>query len=248
LRGGGLPEFAKKWPGRVGRLFRAASVVTTPSDFLMEHMRSFRGDIQLLPNPLHLDRYQYHRREQAGPRLVWVRSFHSIYNPTMAPRVVAELVADFPDVQLTMVGPDKGDGSLEATRQAAAELGVSERIHFTGGVPKQQIPLYLDRGDIFINTTNVDNTPVSVLEAMACGLCVVSTDVGGMPDLVDDGLNALLVPPNDKIAMTDAIRRVLEQERLAQSLSHHAHSYVQQFDWVEILPRWNRLIKEVSAT
>jgi glycosyltransferase involved in cell wall biosynthesis len=248
LRGGNLPTYASKWPKRVHRLLRSATVVTTPSRYLLERMKDYRSDIQLLPNPLHLDRYTFRSRAQPSPKLVWIRSFHRTYNPILAAQVVAEMVQEYPDVELTMVGPDKGDGSLEATRQAAAELGVSERIHFTGGVPKQQIPLYLDRGDIFINTTNVDNTPVSVLEAMACGLCVVSTDVGGMPDLVDDGLNALLVPPNDKIAMTDAIRRVLEQERLAQSLSHHAHSYVQQFDWVEILPRWNRLIKEVSAT
>lgn len=247
LRGGNLPTYANRWPKRVHRLLKSATVVTTPSRYLLERMKDYRSDIQLLPNPLHLDRYGFRCRAQPSPKLVWVRSFHNTYNPTLAVEVVAEMSKQYPDVELTMVGPDKGDGSLEATRAAAADLGVSQRIHFTGGVPKQEIPRYLDRGDIFINTTNVDNTPISVLEAMACGLCVVSTDVGGMPDLVDDGVNALLVPANDKIAMTAAIRRVLEQEGLAQSLSHHAHSYVQQFDWVEILPRWNRLIEEVSA-
>jgi glycosyltransferase involved in cell wall biosynthesis len=248
LRGGNLPKYAAKWPRRVHRLLRSATVVTTPSRYLLESMNEYRGDIQLLPNPLQLDRYTYRWRAQPSPKLVWIRSFHRTYNPTLAAEVVAEAAQEYPDVELTMVGPDKGDGSLQATKQAAAELGVSGRIHFTGGVPKQEIPRYLDRGDIFINTTNVDNTPVSVLEAMACGLCVVSTNVGGMPDLVDDGVNALLVPPNDKTAMTDAIRRVLQQEGLAQSLSHQAHCYVQQFDWVEILPRWNTLIEEVSAT
>jgi glycosyltransferase involved in cell wall biosynthesis len=95
-----------------------------------------------------------------------------------------------------MIGPDKGDGSFEETRQIAAELGVMSRISFPGPVLKTETPAWLDQGDIFLNTPEVDNTPVSVLEAMACGLCVVSTNVGGLPYLLENEADALLVPPN----------------------------------------------------
>jgi len=80
LRGGNLPNYGKKWPGRVERLFRKASAVTTPSDYLMQQMQGYREDLQLLPNPLHLDRYDYRCRSPVEPKLVWVRSFHNIYN------------------------------------------------------------------------------------------------------------------------------------------------------------------------
>ena len=247
LRGGNLPNYAQKWPTRVRRLLDSATAVTTPSRYLMETMKGYRDDIQLLPNPLQLERYPFRVRANLEPNLVWIRSFHKTYNPTLAPRMIAKLVADFPAIRLTMVGPDKGDGSLQATQDLAAELGVLDRIEFTGGVPKADVPKYLDQADIFVSTTNIDNTPVSVMEAMACGLCVVSTNVGGMPYLVDDRVNAILVPPNDAVAISDAVAELLQHPQLAESLSMNARAFVQPFDWLEILPRWNRLIESVSA-
>jgi len=247
LRGGNLPAYSRRWPSRVQRVMRSAAAVTTPSRYLLEAMREFRDDIQLLPNPLHLDRYPFRLRDVAAPRLVWVRSFHRIYNPTLAPQIIADLCRDFPDIQLTMVGPDKGDGSLQATQQTASRLGVADRIEFTGGIAKEEIPGQLSQADIFLNTTDVDNTPVSVMEAMACGLCVVSTNVGGVPYVVDDGRNGLLVPPRDPAAATDQIRRLLGRPDLACALSQNAHNFARQFDWNEILPRWKTLIQSVSA-
>ena len=87
--------------------------------------------------------------------------------------------------------------SPTAVIREPADLGVSERVEFAGGVAKADVPAALSRGDIFLNTTNVDNTPVSVLEAQAAGLAVVSTNVGGLPFLLEDGKNALLVPPDE---------------------------------------------------
>ena len=141
---------------------------------------------------------------------MWLRAFHETYNPSLAPAVLALLASDIPDVSLTMIGPDKGDGSLQRTLAAAARLGVSDRLRVIEGVPKEKVGDVLSEADIFLNTTNVDNTPVSVMEAMACGLCVVSTNVGGIPDLVDDGRDGILVPPADPAAMAAGVRRVLD--------------------------------------
>lgn len=245
LHGGNLPAFARRWPGRVGRLLRGAAIVTTPSAFLLEQMRPYRKDLHLLPNPLDLSTYPFCLRGQPQPNLVWLRAFHEIYNPSMASSVVALLAEDFPDVRLTMVGPDKGDGSLQRTRQAASELGVDGRVDFPGGIPKDQVPHWLNRGDVFINTTNVDNTPVSVMEAMACGLCVVSTNIGGIPYLLEHEHDALLVPPDDPVAMAAAVRRILTEPGLAERLSRNARQKAKQFDWSTVLPRWEALFKRV---
>ena len=177
---------------------------------------------------------------------MWVRSFHGIYNPTMAPRVVAQLAKEFPDIELTMVGPDKGDGSLQATKRTAQEVGVLDRIHFTGGVPKESVPDYLSGADVLINTTDMDNTPTTVLEAMACGLCVVSTDVGGVPYLVTPGENALLVPPRNPEAMAGSLRRLCENHALASKLSSNARRFASGFDWSVILPQWIELFSKTA--
>jgi glycosyltransferase involved in cell wall biosynthesis len=84
-----------------------------------------------------------------------------------------------------MIGPDKGDGSLERMQQLASSLDVSNDITIIGGIPREEVPIWLSKGDIFVNTSNFDNTPVSVLEAMACGLCIVTTNVGGIPYLLE---------------------------------------------------------------
>jgi glycosyltransferase involved in cell wall biosynthesis len=132
-------------------------------------------------------------------------------------------------------------------QRVAAELGVDARISLTGGVRKPDVARWISRGDIFVNTTNVDNTPVTMLEAMACGLCVVSTNVGGIPFLVDDGHDGLLVSADDPEAMTKAVRQILSDPGLAERLSRNGRRKVQEFDWAAVLPMWERLLNAVSA-
>jgi glycosyltransferase involved in cell wall biosynthesis len=245
LHGGNLPDFACRAPERVEKLLRSAARVTTPSRYLLSQMHRFRSDIELVPNALPLESFRFRVREAPRPRLVWVRAFHRTYNPSLAPRVVALLAKRFPDVTLTMAGRDKGDGSLDETRRAAGELGVSSRIAFPGPVAPRDVPALLDEADVFVNTTDVDNTPVSVLEAMASGLPVVTTDAGGIPWLLEDGRDALLVPRGDAAAMARAVTRVLEEGGLARRLSLAGREKVSDFDWSRVLPRWESLFHQV---
>jgi L-malate glycosyltransferase len=209
-------------------------------------MCPYRADLRLLPNALHLSAYSFRLRKLPQPQMIWLRAFHEIYNPSLALKVCARLSSAFPDVRLTMIGPDKGDGSLHRLRQLATELAVTEQIAIHDKVPKAQVPDWITRGDIFLNTSSVDNTPVSVLEAMACGLCVVSTRVGGIPYLLQHERDALLVPPNDPEAMAAAVRRILTEPALAEHLSHNARQKAEQFDWSAILPQWQALLTSVA--
>jgi glycosyltransferase involved in cell wall biosynthesis len=145
-----------------------------------------------------------------------------------------------------MIGRDK-DGSLADVRRVAAELGVADRIDLPGPVPNAEIGAWLDRADIFLNTTNVDNTPVSVLEAQAAGLCVVTTNVGGLPYLLDDGKDALLVPPEDPVAMAGAVRRLFSEPGLAGTLSRNGRRKAEGFDWARVIPQWERLLGAIGG-
>jgi len=242
LHGGNLPAFARRHPRRVTRLLRSAAAVTAPSPYLQQHMRPYRDDVRLLPNPLDLSRYRFALRKNPRPNLVWLRAFQALYNPSLAVKVLASLTPRYPGAHLTMVGPDKGDGSFGNTRQLAVDLGVDDRSAFPGAVAKTEVPTWLNRGDVFLNTTNVDNTPVSVLEAMACGLCVVSTNVGGIPYLLEHERDALLVPPDDPEAMTTAVRRLLADPALAEKLSRNARKKAEQCDWSIVLPQWDAVL------
>jgi glycosyltransferase involved in cell wall biosynthesis len=247
LHGGALPVFARREKQRVTRLLKSAAAVTVPSSYLLNEMTAYCKNLLLLPNALDLHQHRRGIHDPLRPRLIWLRAFHEIYNPTMAVRVLAHLKNEFPDICLTMVGPDKGGLTLKNVIATARACGVESHLTVMGHVTKSQVPQCLERADIFLNTSNFDNTPVSVLEAMASGLCVVSTNAGGIPNLLKTEEEALLVPVNDDLAMAAAIRRLLTDERLTRRMQARALAKVEQFDWKVVLPQWQALLKSVAA-
>jgi glycosyltransferase involved in cell wall biosynthesis len=248
LHGGNLPHFSKKWPNRVLRLLKSASAVTSPSRYLQAHLQQYRDDILLLPNAINLSAYHFKLRENVRPQLIWVRAFHEIYNPGLAPIVLSQLISDRKDLRLIMVGADQGDGSFQKTTQMIRKLGLTDCVELPGRVPKSEVTTWLNKGDIFLNTANIDNTPITILESMACGLAIVSTNVGGIQYLLKHEHDALLVPPDDPTAMSNAIRRILEDHNFAKYLSFNARKKVEKFDWTNLLPQWEQLFTKFLRT
>ncbi len=246
LHGGNLPSFSNKWPQRVRHLLNSAAAVTCPSPFLLQKFRSIRNDLILMPNPLEVSSFPFVHRKNPKPNLIWLRAFHEIYNPVLAPKVIDFVRRIFPDVHLKMGGPVKDESSFLKMKKVAKELSVEDRIEITGPISRANIAGFLNQGDIFLNTTNFDNTPVSLLEAMACGLCVVSTDVGGIPYLLKDGEDALLVPGNNAQAMSAAITRLLTEPELASTISKNARTAAEKFDWSKIMPHWESLFQTLT--
>lgn len=242
LHGGNLPEFSRQHPGWVRRLLSLAAAVTCPSAYLLAEMRQLRPDLILLPNGVDLTRYIYREPHSPLNHLVWLRAFHEIYNPMLAVEVVGRIHHKHPGIHLTMIGPDKGDGSYQKTKAAACRLGVESAMSFPGAISKRDVPRQLAQADILLNTTNFDNTPVSVIEAMACGLPVVSTNVGGIPHLLRDGDTALLVRPANVAAMTQAVARLVEEPDLALRLGRNGRKLIEAFDWRILLPQWEQLL------
>jgi glycosyltransferase involved in cell wall biosynthesis len=247
LHGGALPIFAKRRPDRIRALLGSAAAVTTPSSYLLQEMAEYRSDLRLHPNPVAITQYQFRVRRTPAPRLLWLRAFHDVYNPIMALRALDLLRRDHPAAHLTLAGPDRHDGTLDKVHAVVAELGLRAHVRFTGPVPKADVPSLLAEADIFLNTSNIDNTPVSVLEAQASGLCIVSTDVGGIPHMVENGRNALLVPAGDAAAMAAAIRRILEEPGVAEQLSIQGRDNARARDCSVVVPKWEQLFREIAA-
>ena len=245
LHGGRLPEFASENPCRVGRLLRNAQMVVTPSPFLQSSLKQFRPDIHLIPNPIDLPASIFRLRKHPTPNLIWVRAFHETYNPSLAVKVLNELKNDIPDIRISMIGPIKSNSSMKKMQELIDAFQLNNQIIIIPGVLNSEIPNYLNKSDIFINTSNYDTSPRSLIEAMANGLCLASTNVGGIPWLVEDQEEALLVPPNDPEAMAAAVRRILTEPGLAAKLSTNARSRAEKLDWSGILPQWENLFIEV---
>src|SRR5688572_22512433 len=100
LHGGSLPSFARRWPDRVRRLLNSAYIVVVPSAYLLDAMIRYCTNIRVLPNPIDVNKYNHRLRKKPLPRLVWLRSFHAIYNPAMAPHFMASLLGKHPGAHL----------------------------------------------------------------------------------------------------------------------------------------------------
>ena len=245
LHGGRLPEFAARHGARMGRLLRVADAVVAPSAYLKESLGKWRPDIEVIPNAIELERYPFRLRTQPAPRMVWLRSYHEVYNPVMAVEVLARVRQRAPEARLTMYGADK-DGSRADCREAARPLGVEEALDLRRAIPKEAVGAALAEADVFLNTTNVDNMPVSVVEAMACGLCVVSTRAGGAGRLVEDGKDGLLAEPQDADGMARAVLRVLQEEGLGARLSAAARRKAERHGWDRVAGEWLALLGRVA--
>ncbi|NEV93923.1 glycosyltransferase family 4 protein [Psychroflexus sp. YR1-1] len=240
LHGGNLPQRLKTHSKRCRHLFGRAKVNVAPSAWLMHHFqKAGYTNLTHIPNSIALEHYEFRQRQPLMPRLLWVRAFAQIYNPLLTLKTLQELLHTHPEASLSMVGPFKDESIDECRAYAEAhQLPVT----FTGGMSKSAWIKYAADFDIFINTTNVDNMPVSVLEAMALGLPVVSTNVGGIPFLLEDEVDALLVDPGNAGDFTKAILKLLQDPDLARQLSITARQKVEHFDWQVVKGKWNAVI------
>lgn len=241
LRGGDLPNRLKKNSFLCNIVFKNALVNIAPSSYLYNSFVDFGfNNVEYIPNTIELQNYKYEVKTFDFPKILWVRSFSNIYNPILAVKVLIKLKQKYPNAKLCMVGPKK-DESFEQTTKFAEANDVN--VIFTGKLSKEEwINLSFDY-NVFLNTTHFDNTPVSVIEAMALGLPIVSTNVGGIPDLLENNKTALLVNDNDLDSMVFQIERLFDEKFLAQNLSENSRKQVENYDWSVVKNQWKMLLK-----
>ncbi len=240
LHGGDLEDRLQHSPKLSRLIFKNAHAIVAPSHFLKSVFETYGyKEILFIPNSIELDHYEFTDRRIDTLSLLWVRSFSALYNPDQAVLVLDTLLKMGYDATLTMIGPE-GDGSLAKTKALAKQKNL--KVDFTGKLSKAEWIAYSKTCTIFINTTNVDNTPVSVIEAMALGLPVVSTNVGGLPYLISDGDDGLLVAPKDPEVMAEAIQKLKLDEALRAKLVHNARAKVENFTWEAVRPKWEGLL------
>jgi len=240
LHGGNLPNRLKTSKRTAKKLFGRAKINVAPSQYLMKEFES-QGFVNLcyIPNTIEIKEYSYKLREKCNPRLLWVRSFATIYNPMMTLKVLKELQKIYSEASLTMVGPKKDDSFDHCYAFAKAN---NLPVKFTGKLTKEEWISLASNHDIFINTTNFDNTPVSLIEAMALGLPIVSTNVGGIPFLINDKENGILSPPEDVETFVNKLLLLIENPKMASEISLRGRKSVENFDWEKVKTSWNNVL------
>lgn len=241
LHGGDLPARYTSSSRVVTFLLKNAATVVSPSQYLLKFFEKNGFQITYIPNFIEIDQYPFAVRQQLRPRLLWVRAFHKIYNPTLAIEVLEWLSKSYPEALLCMIGAFK-DSSIEDVRALITHYKLEARVEITGIMRKQDWVAKAKDFDVFINTTNIDNMPISVIEAMALGLPVVSTNVGGIPYLIEDCKTGLLVEAGNPDEMVIAIERLIREEQFASNLIQSARIMIEHFDWHEVKNSWYQIL------
>ncbi|MFK7750723.1 MAG: glycosyltransferase family 4 protein [Kordia sp.] len=241
LHGGNLEERLKHSKAKSDVIFKNAHANVSPSMFLKTIFERYGyTNLKHIPNNVELQEYTFKQRTNVKAKLLWVRSFAEIYNPQLAVEVLHGLKQKGIEASLCMVGPKKDD-SFEKTQALAKELEVE--VSFTGRLSKHDWISRSAEFDIFINTTNFDNTPVSLIEAMALGMPIVSTNVGGISYLINDKVDGVLVKPNAKDEIIAAIASLVNSPEMVENLSKNARKKAATFDWETVKKQWRNLLK-----
>ncbi|TFW29676.1 glycosyltransferase family 1 protein [Massilia arenosa] len=235
-RGGEAESFFRKAQKVVGFSLKRVDRTIVPSGFLQDVFGRFGFVCEIVPNIVNLERFNPVplRAGAIEPHILIARNLEPIYDNATAIRALPLVRERCPQARMTVAGSGPLRAELE---QLAAELGLKDVVTFTGRVDNAGMAALYQAADVMVNPTLIDNTPNSVLESLACGVPVVSTRVGGVPYIVQDGETALLVPPQDPRAMADAIVRVAQDRALAARLRENGLRHVQQFTWTNVKPR-----------
>jgi glycosyltransferase involved in cell wall biosynthesis len=241
LHGGNLPYRLDKNPGLCKLIFNHSYKNVAPSRYLLDAFQKRNyPNLCFIPNTIDLNDYPFlPERETTVPKMLWVRSFAGLYNPKMAVDVLKSIQKEYPEVSLCMVGPDK-DGSLATTKAYALQHNVN--VVFTGRLSKAEWVALSQDYNVFINTTNYDNTPVSVIEAMCLGLPVVTTNVGGIPFLLEDRKTAILVNAAAVADMSTAVLELIQNQELRDLVVQNGRQYVEGFDWKRVKEQWEEIL------
>ena len=235
-RGGAAADFLRRSALILTLSLRRAAMLLVPSGFLQSVFARHGVTAQLLVNVVDLQRFYpaHDCGRSAAPQLLVARNLELIYDNACAIRAFAKVRERYPRAELTLAGSGPEAAALQRLVEA---MGLVQSVHFSGRLGPQEMADLYRRSTLSINPSRIDNMPNSVLESLASGVPVVSSNVGGVPYLLQDGVTGLLVPAQDPDAMARAVLRLLDDEELHQRLRRAGLAEVQRYTWTRIGPQ-----------
>ena len=222
------------WGMLVHPWLRLAHEIVVPSRYLRDVFSRHGCDVRVIPNVVDTSRFSFRERAPLGPRLLSARNLEPYYRVDVVIEAFNRVKEVNPSATLTIAGY----GSEEARLRRLAAAGARDAIRFVGKVAPALMPKLYAEADIFVNASVVDNQPVSILEAFAAGLPVVTTATGDIQYMVRDGETGLIVPAGDAGALADAIATLWSRPDLAGQLAHSARAEISNYSWPAVRSQW----------
>ena len=222
-----------RWPSAVKTL-RLADKIIVPSGYLVDVFAKWNFEAGAIFNFVDFSRFRFRERKPLRPVFLSNRNMMAMYNVGVILRAFAILQKRFPEAVLTVAGDGPQRPMLE---ELARELGLRNTT-FTGQVSNAEMPRLYDEADIYLNSSEIDNMPLSIIEAYSCGTPVVTTDPGGIPYILEHERTGLLVPQRNPEALAAAAMRFLDEPALAESVIENARRECGRYTWEATRRQW----------
>jgi glycosyltransferase involved in cell wall biosynthesis len=242
-RSGEAEDHLRNWKLTAVPILRLADMIVVSSGYLQSVFAQFGLRTRTIVDIVELDTFVYRDRKPIRPVFLTSRLHEPLYNVPCVLRAFALIQERFPEASLTVAG----DGWMRPQLEDLARELRLKNTEFVGRVAFERMPALYDGSDIYLTATDLDNMPGSVIECLACGVPVVTTDAGGVPYLVTHEKTALIVSRNDHRAMATSAIRLLEDNDLVLRLTRAGRESARQFTWPEVRTRWLQAYSELSG-
>ena len=240
---GEAEDHLQRWRRTAIPTIRLADELIVPSPYLVRIFAQFGLVAKPIYNLIETDRFRFRERMTLRPVFLSNRNFEKHYGVDCVLRAFARIQNHSPQAQLIIAGDGSERASLE---QLARDLNL-QNTEFIGRVGHEKVTELYDAADIFLNGSSIDNQPLSLLEAFACGLPVVTTDAGGIPDMVVTEKTGLVVPVGEYEQLAAGALRLLDDSILAQGLIQQAREECRKYRWEAVRDDWLKLYYDLAA-
>jgi len=224
----------------VNKVFKKVDALVVPSLYLKKIFEQFGFQAEVIFNVVDLGTFAFKKRENFKPRFLVNRSLEPMYNVGCVLKAFKIVQDSYPEAELFVIGSGSEEKNL---RKLSKELDL-KNVFFTGVIEHEKIPDYLSKADFLLNASNIDNMPISILEAFSCGLPVISTNPGGIPYIIEDDRNGFLVNIDDHEAIAKKAIFLLNNPGVAIRVAWTARQDCEKFySWEVNRDKWLKLYK-----
>jgi len=228
-----LPERFTRLTSKL--ILQNADAVLALTEDMKQKMREICDrEISVVPNGIDLERFKISsgdKKEGNAKTIIFIGRLHPVKGVQYLMEAMAIVRQQMPDVKLVIVG----DGVERARLEELAErLNLNDCIQFAGQVSQESIPRLMHQADVFVLSSLSEGLPVVILEAMAAGLPIVATNVGGIPDIVEEGVNGYLVNAKNPDELADRLLVLLQNDEIREEMSTNNRGKAELYTWDKV--------------
>ena len=238
---GEADDHLRRWRRTAIPTIRLVDMVVVPSEYLVRVFASFGLKALAIYNLIDTSKFRFRERVPLKPVFLSNRNLESHYGVDRVLRAFELIQKRIPEASLKIAG----DGSQSrALKTLAQELDLRNAT-FLGQIDPGSIADVYDAADIFLNGSEIDNQPLSILEAFSCGLPIVTTDAGGIPDIVEDGKTGMVVPRGDYVQIAERAITLLDNPALTKQMIERGRHECLKYSWEALREAWMNVYQDL---